>query len=143
MTPQTTILKDCADCFSKARQNLMEGAKLLYQIQEHKLFEGRFDSFGEYVEQELQISQSFAAKLCKAFHFYAIEGGYSIKELQGIDSEKLYLSMNLPGNTEEKLEKAKLLSRSEIKAELGVREGRECEHLTKITICANCHLRVS
>lgn len=143
MTPQTTILKDCSDCFSKARLNLMEGARLLYQIQEEKLYEGRFSSFGEYVEQELKVSQSFAAKLCKAYHFYAIEGGYSIKELQGIDSEKLYLSMNLPGNTEEKLEKAKLLSRSEIKSELNVKEGKECEHITKITICASCHSRVS
>jgi hypothetical protein len=59
-----------------------EGASLLYQIDQEKLWEGNYDSFGEYVEQECQLSQGYASKLLQSWKFYVIEGGLSQAKLQ-------------------------------------------------------------
>jgi len=143
MTPQTTILTQAAQCFTTARQNIYEGAALLYKINEEGLWKDSFDSFGEYVEQDCQLSQGYASKLLQSWKFYVIEGGLSQAKLSGVDAEKLYLALKLPNGTPEKrLIQAQTLSRQELRAELTEKDGVDCQHETTITICASCHKRL-
>lgn len=143
MTPQTTILTDAAKCFTTARQNIYEGASLLYRINEENLWKEGYDSFGEFIEQECQLSQGYASKLIQSWKFYIVEGGLSHEKLNGVDAEKLYLALKLPDGTPEKrLIQAQTLSRQELRAELAEKDGVDCLHEKTITICASCHARV-
>lgn len=142
MTPATTILRDCASAFKEVRQNLIEGAALLYKIREEKLYEGKYSSFGAYCEEECQISQSFAAKLCQVYQHYVIAGKISPSVLRGVDTERLYLALRLPGEAEAQFTHAQTWSRSEIKAELASGGGAECTHPSTIEICVRCHARI-
>lgn len=142
MQKPTNLLDEAAKCFNQARQNLILGAKLLYEISEKKLWEGNYDSFGEYVESECQISVSQSSKLIKSWKHFAIEGGFAAKELESIDMEKLYLATSLKGTPREQLEVARVLTRKEM-IEQGREEknGKICQH-TPITICSTCHIRL-
>jgi hypothetical protein len=142
MTPSNTILVRAAKCFVSARQGLIEGASLLHEISTKGLWKGEYGSFGEYLERECQISQSFAAKLIKVYDTYAIQGQVSPEKLKEIDSEKLYLAIGLPGSAGDRLARAETLSRSELKAELASDENGDCQHESIINICAACHARV-
>jgi hypothetical protein len=142
----TLVLKAASQCFNRARQDFVAGARLLHEIKEKELWKTGYSSFGEYVEQECQISQSFAAKLTKVYEQYVLEGGVSESALQSVDAEKLYLALPLPGTTHEKLEKAKLLSRSDIKEELSEQKYGSHQHLFddrrfgKCSVCKGYHL---
>lgn len=143
MTPQTTILDQAAQCFTSARRNIYEGTALLYRIDQEKSWEGQFSSFGEYVEQECQLSQGYASKLLQSWKFYVIDGGLSQAKLNGVDAEKLYLALKLPDGTPEKrLIQAQTLSRQELRAELAEKDGEDCQHEQTVTICSRCHQRV-
>lgn len=142
MTPSTTILKETAELFAKARINLYYAAKRLYEIKEKDLWKGAYSSFGEYVESECQISQSFAAKLIRVHGHYVLEGGVKADQIREVDTEKLYLALRLPGTPEAQLTRASTWTRSEIKAEIASQGGEECSHETTVTICAHCHARI-
>jgi len=143
ITTTFNILETAASCFKQAQKNLIQGAALLYQINSEKTWESNYSSFGEFVEQECGISTSMASKLLKAYSFYAIEAKIPQQELENVDYEKLYLTTALKDMTpEEKLIRAKSWSRSEIKAELHQKDGKDCEHPETIHICATCHKRV-
>ena len=136
-----TVLEECSSCFTSARQNLIRGARYLHDISVGKLWQDNFSSFGEFVEQECQISQSFASKLIAVYNHYLVSGGVSQRNLEGVDAEKLYLALKLPGSPEEQLTKAKTLSRGELKQQKEFEEtGEECKHTT--LICAKCHAKV-
>jgi hypothetical protein len=94
------------------------------------------------VESECQISASYASKLVKTYEHYVIQGGLSHAKLKATDPEKLYLAIALKGSPERQAVKAETLSRQELKAETHEVDGKDCEHLTTIKICANCHARV-
>lgn len=143
MTPSTTILRDCASAFKEVRQNLIEGAALLYKIREEKLYEGKYSSFGAYCEEECQISQSFAAKVCHVYGHYVLEGGLQPKQIGQVDAEKLYLALRLPGDAEAQFTRASTWSRSDIKAELASKGVEECIHPSYVEICTVCHARIS
>jgi len=142
MTPSTIVLTDTANCFKMARRALLDGAHGLRDIQALKLWEGTYNSFGEYVEQECQISQSYASKLIKTYEHYIINGGVSHATLEGTDVEKLYLAISLTGTTHEQAVKAETLTRQEIKAELAVKDGVEHE-CVPISICKTCSKRLA
>lgn len=142
MKPTTTILKDCAVAFKSARQGLLQGAALLSTISKDKLWENDYTSFGEYVEQECQISQGYASKLITAYEHYVVQGGLSHAKLSATDPEKLYLAIKLIGTPEEQAVKAETLTRTELKQEIVSQDGVECAHPTHITICSQCHVRV-
>lgn len=133
----TTILDKTAECFTKGRKSFIEGAAGLYKIKQENLWEGVHSSFGEYVEQACGISQGQASKLLASFEHYVL-GGVSRETLAEVDNEKLYLLIDAPGTPEEKAEKAKLLSRSDIRAEK--QETKPHSH-EWIEICKICHSR--
>lgn len=141
-SPATTILSDTSDLFKAVRRDLVRAAKLLWEISEKELWKGKFSSFGEYVETECGISQSFAAKLSSVWGHYVIKGGVLSAQLQKVDNEKLYLAMRLPMAPIQQLIRAESWSRSELKAEIASKGGPDCTHETQITICAKCHHRI-
>ncbi len=136
------ILKETAACFNDARKNLISGAALLHKISSQSLYKPSYESFNDYLDQECHISPSFASKLISVFQAYVIEGQVKKSELVGIDHEKLYLAIGMKGSFAEKVQKASLLSRSELKQELAEKDGVDCKHPTVITICSSCHARV-
>lgn len=141
----TTILGDAAKCFKHARQNLYEGAALLYKIKEENLWDGKYSSFGEYVEQECQISAPRASQLTQMWKYYVIDGGVSKNRLVGIDVDKLYLAAKLPkGDMEQRLVKALEWNRDDLRAELHTVDGVECAHPKEkqVIICGCCGKRV-
>lgn len=137
----TGILKDTAYCFLNARRNIFEGAAGLHTIFTQKLFLSDYTTFGAYVEQECQISQSYATKLIKAYDHYVLQGGISQRKLESIDMEKAYLALSLPGTPEKQLAQAETLTRQELKAERASQGGveHECE---AISICKTCSKRL-
>lgn len=134
-----TILNRAADCFIGVRKQFIEGAKLLHKISTEKLWEGQYGSFGEYVEQECQLSQGYASKLVQLYQYYAIEGGVSHAKLAAVDPEKAYSAMKLKGTPERQLTTALTLSRQELRAEVADKgEEHRCEY---IEICTRCGKR--
>jgi len=135
------ILKQCADKFQAARQDLIGGAELLYQISTEELYKGKYDSFGDYVEEECKISRSMASKLVNTYGYFVLKAGVSPRNLADVDHEKLYLAMGLPGSPMKQLASARELSRSEIRQELKDPEDK-CLHEHTYTICSACHKRL-
>ena len=88
----------------------------VYRIFAEKLWEGRYGSFGEFVENGLGKSQGWASKQISVHKHYALEGGITESALE-MDTERLYLASKTEGTPEEQLSRAKTLSRSELKAE--------------------------
>ncbi len=142
MKLNTTILKDAAHCFRDARGSLIEGAKLLHTIYSKQLYLEAYTTFGEYVEQECQLSPSYASKLIKTYEHYVINGSLSHAKLKDIEPEKLYLAINLKGTPTQQLSKALTLSRGELKSERFEKEGHDCQHPVTIKICATCHAKI-
>jgi len=69
----STILETTANLFRAAQIAIFEASSNLYRIKAENLWEGQFSSFGEYVENECGISQSFAAKLCKVYEHFVLK----------------------------------------------------------------------
>ncbi len=90
---------------------------LVYRVFAEKLWEGRFGSFGEYVEspEGLNLHQSYGSKLKSVQEHYVIEGGATEEELKGIALESLYLASKTEGTIQEQLARARTLTRDEIK----------------------------
>ena len=140
MHPTNNLLEKTELLFKNVRSSVMEAAGALYECEQSKVWEEKYSTWSEFVEQGCGVSKGFAAKLLKSYKYYAVEGGYTTEELKDIDAEKLYLSIGLKGNTEEQLNKAQTLSRQEIKSELAVKDGKEHEH-EFINICRICGVR--
>lgn len=111
------LLETTRESFSKVRRSIVEAMQYLWKVKETEAWKESYESFGEYVEQDLGISQGFASKLGTINKTYLLEGGLSHDKLEGVDYEKLYAASKLEGTAEEKLAKAQTLSRSELKAE--------------------------
>lgn len=138
------ILTATAECFTNARRNVYEGAKLLYQINEEKLWESEYDSFNAFLEQDCQISAGYASKLIQSWKFYVVEGGLSQAKLSHVDAEKLYLALKLPtGSPEKRLTQALTLSRQELRAELAEDENGNEHTCEPLTICKICNKRLA
>lgn len=127
--PYDQMLDKAASCFGAARTRMVEGSAYLFIIQESKLWEGKYSSFGEFVETGCGISEAFASKLVKVYRYYHIENGLSPRKLQEIDTEKAYMAINLNGQPEHKLLKAAEWNRQELKDALAEGpNGEECSH---------------
>ena len=141
--PLTSPLELAVFCFQGARRNIVAGMSYLYQVDKENLWEGKYSSFSEFVEQDCQLSKGYASKLVQAWEHYVITGGVSEYKLQDIDAEKLYLAMRLPVAPEQQVIRAGLWSRSELKQELASTPEGDCQHdCEHITICSRCSKRV-
>lgn len=73
--------------------------------------------WGDFLRDEFDISEGFASKLMSIHKVLVLDGGISQDKLEGIDGEKLYLALKLEGSAEEKISKARLLTRRDLKEE--------------------------
>lgn len=140
LTP-TGYLKKAAECFTALRKNLYEGAQLLYHIKTEELWRGKYESFAEYLEQEVRVSESAISKLLSVYKHYCIEGGVSLRKLEVVDMEKAYLALRLPAPVDKQLASAQTLSRGELRREIQD-PNDECTHQNCGTVCFDCHKRV-
>ncbi len=139
MTQMMTALESCKYLFTQAKERIAEAMPLLHQIFKDGLWQKEYQSFGEFVD-ELGISRSYASKLITVWEHYAVQGGVS--QLNEVDPERLYLALSLPGNAEERLEKARLLSRTELKSERAMKENGEEHECQRVCYCSICHKRM-
>lgn len=130
MTQELTadILDRAADCFKHARGSLMQGAKYLHQISTEKLWEGKYSSLNEFLEQDCQISAGYASKLIKVYEYYIVQSGVSPRKLEAVDVEKAYLAISLNGIAEHKLIQATEWNRQQLKDELASGPDGDCSH---------------
>lgn len=133
-----TILEETKKAFANYRAGTIEAAACLFDVRAGNAWETVASSWGEYVEQELQISQSFASKLLSAYTHFCIEGNIPRAEIADIDHERLYLARKLGGSVEEQIAKARTLSRHELKLELN--DDKPHDH-DWIEFCSVCHIR--
>lgn len=96
-------------------------------------------NWGEYLRDTFDIGESFASKLLTIHRVFVLEGGLSHEAIEGIDQEKLYLSAKLEGTAEEKLSKARTLTRRDLKEEKN--EEAPHEHIP-VEICRICSIRL-
>ena len=141
MTQLTGILERGAMFFTQARKNLLAGAAILHKISEEKLWEGTYSSFSEYLGEACQISDSLASKLIRVYTYFVLEGKVSMKKIERVDIERLYLVIPLNDTLTEKVEKALILSRSDLRLELNEQKAglHECEwfelHIRQCKMC--------
>ncbi len=136
---ELTILNDkvqqTKDLLNAVRGSSITIGMNLYEIKQElpKEMEWR-----DFIREQFDISESFASKLMTVYKVFVLEGGISPAKLESVDSEKLYLARDLDGDIEEKLEKAKLLTRRELKEEKTDEDGHEHEW---IEVCKKCSIR--
>jgi integrase len=94
-----------------------------------------YETFEEYLgTPEISLSRGYVYKLIKNYELWVQKYHVSLAKLHEIDSEKLYIAgmIATKDNYEEWLEKAKTLSRSDIR---GLIKGEDYEY--KVT-CPRC-----
>lgn len=99
-----------------------------------------YETFEEYLgTPEISLSRAYTYKLIKNYELWVQKYRVSPAKLQGIDSEKLYLVgvVATKEDYEEWLEKAKVLSRSDIRSLI---KGEDYEY--KVT-CPECGFKFS
>lgn len=137
------LLTECRNVFQDARKSIFEGIALLHKISTEKLWDGSYSSFGEYVEQELQLHPTQASRYLKAYEHYVLQGKVSLARLNSTNPERLYWASNLKGNVDEQLTRAESWTVREIRDELSSSEKGDCQHDHLIQICAKCNKRIS
>ena len=94
-----------------------------------------YETFEEYLgTPEISLSRGYVYKLIKNYELWVQKYNVSPAKLEGIDSEKLYLAGTLTtkNNYEEWLEKAKALSRSDIRSLI---KGEDYEYKVTCPFC--------
>lgn len=125
------IVEECIAQFRNARGSVVMAMPLLYKISEENLWEARYSSLGEFLD-ECGISRSQASRLIAVYARFQ-----GVSQLNSVDPEKLYLSLKLDGSPEEQFAKAATLSRAELK-EQDVFEKTGKEHDCEF-YCKTCH----
>ena len=97
-----------------------------------------FSSFEEYCSQpEVDLTANRCNKLIRIYNRWVEDYGYEVKELEGIDTECLDIAQSQATSEtqEEWLEKARLLSRADLRA---LTPGCEHRHKTYTVTCPFC-----
>lgn len=97
--------------------NAVRGSSVRIGQNLHEIKEGlhKDQNWGDFLRDQFDIGESFAAKLMKIHRVFVLEGGMPHEAIEGIDGEKLYLAAGLEGSAEEKLSKARTLTRRDLK----------------------------
>jgi hypothetical protein len=139
MNLTTTILEEAKEKFGKFRESVVDAMAVLYDVHVGGAWKEVADTWGQYVESELQISQGFASKLLTTYTHYCITNDFAPEKLIGVDYERLYLATKLTGSPDEQLAKAKTLTRLELRQEKNDEE--PVPHLPEyFEICRVCNV---
>lgn len=136
LTPFGEKIEQTRKLLNAVRGSSIKIGQNLYEIKE-TLEPGT--NWGEFLRDTFDIGESFASKLMAVHRVLVLEGGVSQEKLEGIDQEKLYLATKLEGTAEEKVAKASVLTRLELKQERN--DEAPHEHIP-VAICKICSIRI-
>lgn len=131
-----SVVAEIKSLVSSVRQNSLALAKNLHFLRSNLPDER---PFGQFVEEEFEISQGFASKLVSNWEHYVITGGVQPSKLEQIDYEKLYLAAKIEGSPELQIAQAKTLSRKELRQ---TREETNDHEHEEIRVCRICGIRI-
>ncbi len=116
---------------------MIRAAQKLHDVKATGWWKESAASWGEYVESELGISPGFASKLDTLYTAWVLNAGLSQDKLAGIDYEKLYLAVPQLENSpaEEVLERARTLTRRELRETRNEEAPHEHEFIEACSIC--------
>lgn len=137
-----TLLDETISLFKNFRASTVQAMINLNALKENGEWSDRYDTWGEFVEDGLGISQSFASKLLTVNRSYLIEGGLQPEAITDVDYEKLYAARSLPGTPEQRVSMAKTLNRRELKETKNEAEGHVHSGET-VVIHKCCGMRVN
>ncbi len=133
------LIEETRAIFAGVRAGLVKAMQNLHAIKESGEWTTVASTWGEFLEDQLKISQGFGSKLLTVHNHYLLEANISPEKLEGVDYECLYLAAKTEGSPEEQIEKARSLSRRELREERNEKEPHE--HLP-IKICKVCSIRL-
>jgi hypothetical protein len=131
-----TLVDNTRGLLNAVRGSSIKIGQNLYEIKQQLPKE---QDWGDFLRDEFDIGESFASKLMTIHKVFVLEGGVSQEAIEGIDGEKLYLAAKLEGTAEEKVSKARLLTRRDLKEEKN--EEVPHEHVP-VSICKVCSIRL-
>lgn len=133
------LLAETKAAFENVKGSIVVAMQKLHAVKESGDWESVANTWSEYVESELGISQGFASKLLSVNKHYLIEGGYSPENISDIAAESLYLAAKTGGTVEEHIEKARTLTRRELKED---RNDEDPHEHTAVSYCSKCGLKM-
>lgn len=137
------FLRDTIDVVRQIETRFLELGARLFRIQREELWEDSYDSYKDFLIAA-KINPSIAAMLTAVHETYIVKGGVLPVKLAQAGYSNLYAAIPLieRDGVKETVERARLLSRSELLEEVREEKHGECKHLETITICSSCHQRV-
>lgn len=132
----TNLVEETRQLLNAVRGSSIKIGQNLYELRD--TLDPQTD-WATFIRDEFDISDSFASKLITIHRVLVLEGGLSQEKLEGIDQEKLYLASRLEGTPEEKLAKARTLTRSELKQTKNDEESTP-HGFKKVCYCGICGL---
>lgn len=113
----------------------------LYKIQNERLWEGRWDSYKEYLS-DIKISPGKASKIVSIYETYVLKYHVPVEKLSCVGWSSLYtmlVAVEDEKSAHDWVEKGTILRREDIEDEVrDIRLGRVCEHKD----CEDFHLKV-
>jgi len=140
---KANYLRETVDLVKQIDTRALELGARLYRIKEERMWEDEHDSFMEFVDTT-GLKRSFVSMLTTVHRVYVVDHGVQVPELAQAGYSKLYDAMPLLDDEDAKtvVNKAKMLSLSEIREEVRDEKHPECSHEETVRICSACHKRV-
>lgn len=150
MTHQLQKLNVCTEALKLKKNiemNFIVLGEYLLKIREEKMYEGQWDSFGEFLE-EMHLSEPTANKIINIFKTFVLQYNVPRKEIADAGGwTKLYVTLPLVKSKKDALhwiEQSSVLSIRDLSKEVKERETgiemRKCKHADTYTIriCRDC-----
>ncbi len=143
MPTPANFLRETVDLVRQIETRFLELGARLFHIQSKELWKDSYETYNEFLETA-KISPGNASMLAAVHKAYHLEGGMTHAKLSKTGYSNLYAAIPLieKDGVEKAVEKAQLLTRSELKEEVRERKHGACQHQQTITICAGCHTRI-
>lgn len=137
------FLRNTVDLVKQIETRFLELGARLFQIRERRFWESAYDSFEDFLEAA-KISAGNASMLAAIHKTYVVDGGVSMERLASVGYSNLYAAIPLieRDGVDKAVEKARLLTRAELREEVREEKHGECAHAETIHICSTCHKRI-
>lgn len=144
-----TFLKETIALKVNTEAAFLELATRLYKIHTEEVWKGEYDSYEEFL-LDARISKATASKLESVYAVFILKHNISQKKLATVGWSSLYAIASRSGTrekAEELIQKASLLSRSDLEVVLRNDKGQQdtCAHSDSrlVKVCNDCGFRVA
>ena len=138
----TTYCDETLQLIHGIEKSFLELGKRMMKIRDEQLWEGRFTSFAEFLE-EAGMTEGTASKLIKVYQRFILEYNINPDTLAKISWTKLYTLLPLikdKAEAQEKIENLGLMSRQDVENEIRDIKHPDCHHeWVSLEKCVNCH----